>query len=120
MSCFILEIQLPHLFRVVINLSDFFFCTSFNLLFFFLQGQGCFIFPLLSASWSCALGSGESGRDEVEIVRRKERKEGSERERGREGASQREEREDRIFGCVLRQPGQITSSAGCKQTNLPM
>lgn len=54
MSCFILEIQLPHLFGVVINLSDF-FLLHLN----FLQGLGCFIFPLHSASWSCALGSGE-------------------------------------------------------------
>lgn len=30
MSCFILEIQLPHLFGVVINLSDLFFLTSFK------------------------------------------------------------------------------------------
>lgn len=66
MSCFILEIQLPHLFGVVINLSDFFFFTSFNFLY---KGQGCFIFPLQPASRSRALGSGERGRDEVEIVR---------------------------------------------------
>lgn len=49
-------------------------CLIFLLHLNFLQGQGCFIFPLHSASWSCALGSSESGRDEVEIVRREERK----------------------------------------------
>lgn len=46
MSCFTLEIQLPHLFRVVINLSDFFF-FSFSFKFFTRAGLLYFSASLL-------------------------------------------------------------------------
>lgn len=49
------------LFGVVINFVWYFHLASLNA--FFYKDRGCYIFPLHSASWSCALGSGEGGRE---------------------------------------------------------
>lgn len=78
LSCFILEIQLPHLFGVVINVSD-----SFKLhLHFLYRGRAAIFFHFALPHGHALLAA---VRDEVEIVRRrgKERKQRKEAAKGR-------------------------------------
>lgn len=89
MSCFILEIRLPHLFRVVINLSDFPFFKNFVLIFY--KGRAALFFRFTLPHGHVLLAAVRVG----ELGGEKEQREGRVKEKGRQQRRMELEREKR-------------------------